>query len=285
MAASVMERFWCHFKHKTGNVIGMIHLRATPGTPRSSYSVNEIIDIACREAKIYKEAELDGVMIENMHDIPYLHTSQVGPEVTSVMSVVCREVKKIFSHGPVGVQVLAGANKEALAVAKAAGLQFIRAEGFVFSHVADEGMMNACAGDLLRYRRAINAEDIMVFTDVKKKHSAHAITADVDVVNTAHAAEFFLSDGVVVTGGATGQAANVADVKAVLGGVTIPVLVGSGVSSDNYHLYRQAHALIVGSDFKYSGHWHEEIDPDRVKAFMEKIKQVRHIPVESTMIM
>ena len=44
-------------------------------------------------------------------------------------------------------------------------------------------------------------------------YSAHAITADVDVVNTAHAAEFFMSDGVVVTGGATGQAANVAEVK------------------------------------------------------------------------
>ena len=50
------------------------------------------------------------------------------------------------------------------------GLQFIRAEGFVFSHVADEGLMNACAGDLMRYRREIDAEDIMVFTDVKKKH-------------------------------------------------------------------------------------------------------------------
>ena len=73
--------------------------------------------------------------------------------------------------------------------------------------------------------------------------------------------------------------------SAVLGGVTIPVLVGSGVTSENYHMYRQAHALIVGSDFKFSGQWHEEIDPARVKAFMEKIKQVRHIPIESTMIM
>jgi hypothetical protein len=34
---------------------------------------------------------------------------------------------------------LAAANKAALAVAVAADLQFIRAEGFVFSHVADEG--------------------------------------------------------------------------------------------------------------------------------------------------
>jgi hypothetical protein len=36
---------------------------------------------------------------------------------------------------------LAAANKAALAVAVAADLQFIRAEGFVFSHVADEGWL------------------------------------------------------------------------------------------------------------------------------------------------
>ena len=50
------------------------------------------------------------------------------------------------------------------------GLNFIRAEGFVYSHVADEGLINACAGDLLRYRRQINAEHIHIFTDIKKKH-------------------------------------------------------------------------------------------------------------------
>lgn len=50
------------------------------------------------------------------------------------------------------------------------GLDFIRAEGFVFSHVADEGLLNACAGELLRYRRRIGAEHIQIFTDIKKKH-------------------------------------------------------------------------------------------------------------------
>ena len=40
-----------------------------------------------------------------------------------------------------------------MSVALAASLQFIRAEGFVFSHVADEGLIaTASAGDLLRYR-------------------------------------------------------------------------------------------------------------------------------------
>lgn len=67
-------------------------------------------------------------------------------------------------------QVLAGGNRQALAVALAARLQFVRAEGFVFSHVADEGWMDACAGPLLRYRRSIGADGVSVWCDVKKKH-------------------------------------------------------------------------------------------------------------------
>lgn len=50
------------------------------------------------------------------------------------------------------------------------GLDFIRAEGYVFSHVADEGLLNACAGDLLRYRKKIGADNVQIFTDIKKKH-------------------------------------------------------------------------------------------------------------------
>ena len=63
-----------------------------------------------------------------------------------------------------------GANTEALAVAHACGAHFIRAEGFVFSHVADEGWMDSCAGELLRYRRSIDADKVLVLTDIKKKH-------------------------------------------------------------------------------------------------------------------
>ena len=83
----------------------------------------------------------------------------------------------------------------------------MRVEGFVFAHVADEGLIESSAGALLRYRRAIGADHIRVFADIKKKHSAHAITADVDIVETAKAAEFFTVDGVIVTGLATGEPA------------------------------------------------------------------------------
>ena len=138
------------------------------------------------------------------------------------------------------LQILAAANREALAVAAASGLQFIRAEGFVFSHVADEGWMDACAGPLLRYRKSIGMEDkVAVVCDIKKKHSAHAVTGDVDIVETAKAARFFRSDGVIVTGASTGHEASPGELQAVLAGVPdLPVLVGSGVSAANLKSYR-----------------------------------------------
>lgn len=124
----------------------------------------------------------------------------IGAEVTASMARVSTEIKQILPHIPCGVQVLASANCQALAVAKVANLQFIRAEGFVFSHVADEGFTDACAGQLLRYRKQIDAENVLIFTDLKKKHSSHSITNDVSLLETVHAAEFFLTDGVILTG-------------------------------------------------------------------------------------
>jgi len=50
------------------------------------------------------------------------------------------------------------------------GLQFVRAEGWVFAHVGDEGYVESCAADLTRYRRHLDAEHVLIFTDVKKKH-------------------------------------------------------------------------------------------------------------------
>lgn len=143
----------------------------------------------------------DAVLIENMHDAPYVRDERVGWEIVASMTRVSSEIRRALSpETPCGIQILASANRQALAVAKAADLQFVRAEGFVFSHIADEGFTDACAGDILRYRKSIGAENVLVFTDVKKKHSSHAITGDVSLAETVHAAEFFLTDGVILTG-------------------------------------------------------------------------------------
>jgi uncharacterized protein len=110
------------------------------------------------------------------------------------------------------------------------------------------------------------ADRIRVFADIKKKHSAHAITADVSLVETATAAEFFLVDGVIVSGIATGQPTDASEVKSVARAVGVPTLVGSGVTLDNVHHYDDADALIVGSSIKQGGVWSGPIDESRTRA-------------------
>jgi membrane complex biogenesis BtpA family protein len=233
-----------------------------------------VLEQACHEARLYREAGVDAVLVENMHDVPYLKGA-VGPEVTAAMALVARAVKA-ESGLPTGIQILAGANREALAVACAAGLDFIRAEGFVFAHVADEGLMESCAGELLRYRRALGAERVAVYADIKKKHSSHALTADVDLAETARAAAFFGADGVIVTGVATGAETDVEEVRAVRRAVSVPVLVGSGVTEANVERFLGlAHALVVGSHFKVEGRWDRAVEPARVHAFMARVRAWR----------
>ena len=249
-------------------LIGVVHLQALPGTPASQHSVAEITSVAVDEARIYQEAGFHGLMIENTHDRPYLKAG-AGPEIVAAMSVIGAEVRRTVAL-PLGIQILAGANTHAVAVALACDASFVRVEGFVFAHVADEGLIESSAGALLRYRRAIGADHIRVFADIKKKHSAHAITADVDIVETAKAAEFFTVDGVIVTGLATGEPAEPGEVAAVAGAVSVPTLVGSGLTAENINNFSKADAFIVGSSIKKDGHWSNPIDPERA----QKLAQV-----------
>jgi membrane complex biogenesis BtpA family protein len=254
-------------------IIGMIHLDALPGTPLYKGSFADIIKNAMDECELYLSCGVDSIMLENMHDVPYL-LKQVGAEIVSSMSVIARKIRE-KTELPIGIQVLASANKEALAIAKAANLNFIRAEGFVFSHIADEGFTDACAGEILRYRKQIDGEMIAVFTDIKKKHSSHALTNDVNLLETAKAAQFFLSDGIVVTGDSTGMAADINDLK-LLKNKIHPVIIGSGITAENIHTYwNYADGFIVGSYFKENGFWSNPLNKERINRFMTKVDSLR----------
>lgn len=267
-----MQKFQSIFK-ATKPVIGMIHVQALPGTPKSLLGTSEIVDKALAEAEILKEGGIDSIMIENMHDVPYLNW-EVGHEVSALMAVIAHEIKKLTGL-PTGMQILAGANKAALAAAKAADIDFIRAEGYVFAHVADEGLMNADAGDLLRYRKQIEAEHIAVFTDIKKKHSSHAITSDISLLETAQAAQFFQSDGVIVTGSHTAEAASREELSKLKDQLQIPVLVGSGITLENVSAYLPlVNAFIVGSYFKEQGNWQNDPSYDRIAGFMDHVGKI-----------
>lgn len=255
-------------------VIGMIHVGALPGTPANTQSMRELIDLAVREARLYCAGGVDGIAIENMNDVPYLR-GHVGPEIVAAMALLGQAVK-VESNLPVGVQVLAGANIEAMAVAHTAGLDFVRAEGYVFAHVADEGLIESSAAKLLRYRRQIGAEQVQVWADVKKKHSAHALTADISLGATAETVAFMRGDAVIVTGNVTGDPPKPTDVVEAKAHCPLPVILGSGITADNLaEFYVQADGFIVGTYFKVAGRWTNTVDPARVERLMNVARRLR----------
>lgn len=247
-------------------LIGAVHVAALPGTPRASLDVARIVEMAVVDACAYADAGLDAVIVENMHDRPYLRGS-AGPEIVAAMTMVVAAVRAAVEV-PVGVQILAASDRQAVAVAHAAGASFVRVECFTFAHVGDEGLHQSNAGDLLRYRKSIGADGVRVLSDIKKKHSAHALTADLDIAEAGHAAEFFLADGVIVTGVASGRPASPEEVTRVKAAVHIPVLVGSGITAENLGRYGAADAYIVGTSLKRDGDWTQPVDPQRARALV-----------------
>ena len=254
--------------NKSNALIGMVHLQALPGTPKSSKTTQEIVDIAVDEATKLVEYGFDSVLIENMHDAPYL-LREVGPEIVATMTVAAQAVVDAVDV-PVGIQILAGANQGALAVAYATGCHFIRAEGFAFASVADEGIMDvADAGPLLRERRRIDADNIAILADIQKKHSSHAITADLSIGDHARGADFMGADGVIVTGNHTGHQVDIAQLREVSGATDLPILVGSGVTPENLkEIFKYADAAIVGSSIKKDGIWSQGLDLGRCQALL-----------------
>ncbi|MEW6253381.1 MAG: BtpA/SgcQ family protein, partial [Planctomycetota bacterium] len=199
----------------------------------------------------------------------------VGPETVAGMTAVGVAVRRV-SPLPLGVQILAAANCEALAVAQACGAVFIRAENFAYAHIADEGLMPVAeAGPLLRYRRQIEAEHVAIIADVKKKHASHALTTDVPLAEAARTTEFFGADAIVVTGVATGRPCEVEDVCTVRQAVRIPVCIGSGLTPENLAaVWPHAEAFIVGSYFKKGGVWSNAPDEARVRTLLEKAREL-----------
>lgn len=248
-------------------LVGMVHLRPLPGSPRWAGDLPTVREAALADARTLLAGGVDALLIENMHDTPYLR-GHVHPETVAAFAVIAAEVVRLGA--PTGIQVLAAANREALGIAVATGASFIRVEAFAYAHVADEGWLQASAGELLRARSALGAR-VAVWADVQKKHASHAVTADLGIDELCRGTAFCGADGLVITGRETGAPTDPQDV-AVARDAGLPVAVGSGVTPQQVPLLRHADALIVGSWLKEDGDWRRPVDLERVRAMRDAVQ-------------
>jgi len=155
-------------------------------------------------------------------------------------------------------------------------LDFLRVEGFVFAHVGGAGIIEGCAGRLLRRRQELGCQRVKIFADVKKKHCSHALTGDLDILDEIKQAEFFLADGVIITGARTAEPPSLAELRRVKAAAHVPVLIGSGKTPRNMKsFFPRADGFIVGSTFRQNGRFLGQLDPARLKSFMNTFRGLR----------
>jgi hypothetical protein len=250
-------------------LIGMIHCPPFPGAPRyRGAGMDEIYDTCMRDAEACIEGGLHGLMIENHGDVPFSKPEDIGCETAAFMSVVTDRVRRATGV-PLGVNVLANAPIHGFAIAAAGGASFIRVNQWANAYVANEGFMEGRAAEAMRYRSALRAEHVRVFTDSHVKHGSHAIVADRSIVEMTRDLAFFDSDCIIATGQRTGDAATVEEITEIAGATHLPLMVGSGVNEDNVaDILALTNGVIIGSSLKVDGVWWNPVDISKVRSFL-----------------
>ncbi|MEZ5404642.1 MAG: BtpA/SgcQ family protein [Verrucomicrobiia bacterium] len=249
----------------------MIAVPPLPGSPLYQNNSKLILSQVLSDLAIYQSAKVDAIVLENSYDLPYIKPP-LPQEAVGLMTQIAREVRRRFP-GPIGLQLLEAANETALEIAAEAKLNFIRVESYVYAHVGGAGLIEGCAGKLLRKRKKMGCETIRVFADIKKKHCSHALTADLDITDEAKQAEFFLADGLIITGPRTGEAPDVKELKRVRKATRLPIFLGSGMTPENISTYfLLADGFIIGSTFRKNGDFLGKLEPSRLKKFVKKFR-------------
>jgi uncharacterized protein len=257
--------------HTSQPIIGVVHLLPLPTSARWGGNLNAIIDRAEQEAVALISGGVNGIIIENFFDAPF-PKNRVDPAVVSAMTAIVTRLMELVSV-PIGINVLRNDSLSAMAIASCTGAAFIRVNVLSGVMATDQGLIEGCAHELLRYRRELGA-DVKIMADVLVKHAQPLSASDLTYA-VRETIERGLADAVILSGLATGDPPSLEDLrlaKAAAG--NIPTIVGSGASFKNIsNLIQFADGVIVSSSLKRQGKIENSIDPIRVSQFVEAMHQ------------
>jgi hypothetical protein len=250
-----------------GMLVGVIHLPALPGSPRSELGAAECAASAAADARVLAEAGYDAIIVENFGDTPFFATRV--PAITVAAMTACAVAVRAAAPGvPLGINVLRNDAEAALAVAVCAGATFVRINVHTGARVTDQGIVQGEAATTLRLRRALGAEAIAVWADVDVKHSAPLGAARPLVQEVEDLTKRGMADVVLVTGEGTGKGVDLVKLAAVKRASGKPVLVASGATLATLGaLAASANGVVVGSALREGGIPGGPIDARLAKEF------------------
>ncbi|MDE0040596.1 MAG: BtpA/SgcQ family protein [Candidatus Poribacteria bacterium] len=249
-------------------IIGVVHLLPLIGSPKSTVGLADIRYRALSDAGTLINNGIDGIIIENYGDVPFL-PDQVGAHTVASMAIITHEIREYYPKTPIGINVLRNDARSALAIATVAASNFIRTNVHTGGMLTDEGIIQGKAYETLRYRKTLNSE-VKIFADIAVKHAAPI--ADVDLGTSAEDTYYRgLADALIVTGLGTGKETCYDHLRKVKNAVPQAcVFAGSGVAAEMITgLLQCADGVIVGTWLKRDGITMNEVDENRVRELVK----------------
>ncbi len=253
-------------------ILGMIHLPPLPGAPNYGGSMTAVIEHALIDAQTLVQNGINALIVENLGDYPY-YPFTCEPETVAAMTQVALEIRRRYSV-PLGINILRNSWKAALAVAMIVDAQFIRLNILTDTMVTDQGLINGEAHLAMRYRRMIQAERVLIFSDIYSKHGGPLVQRDMATV--AHEmVERGMADVIIVSGAESAVAPDRDRIRHVRQAVPeTPVILGSGISLKTVDCVADADGSIFGYGTKPSGNMNDPVDAETVRQFMQKIREL-----------
>jgi len=242
-------------------LIGVVHLRPLPGSPRWKGDLDRVIELALADARAYERGGAHALFIENFGDVPFTKAS-VGPETIAAMTAAGRAIRAAVKL-PIGFNVLRNDARAALALCAACGGSFIRVNVHTGAMLTDQGIIEGQAHETLRYRERI-CPGAQILADVHVKHAVPLGDWPIEIA-ARDTQERGLADALIVSGTGTGEAAEISDLERVRRACPkAKILLGSGVTVENVRNYSQADGFIVGTSLKIDGKLANPVSPQRV---------------------
>lgn len=254
-------------------IIAMCHMRALPGDPgyKAEKGVNWIIEKSREDLLALQNGGVDAVMFSNEASLPYL---------TKVEAITPITMARIIGELLVDIKVPFGVNvlwdpSASIDLAVATGAQFVR-EIFTGVYASDFGIWNTNCGKVIRHQYAINGENVKLFFNIVPEAAAYM--ADRNIGDIAQSTVFNARpDALCVSGVTAGVEASVNTLKFVKEAIPeTPVFANTGVKLSNIkEQLTIADGAIIGTTFKQGGFIWNEVDPIRVKEFMDQVRILR----------
>ena len=252
-------------------VIGMVHLRPLPGSPRWEGDIGAVETAALQDADALAEAGVPWLMVENFHDVPF-HRDRAPAETVAAMGRIVSALRRAFPDTALGVNMLRNDAYGALAVAAAATADMIRVNVLSGAVVTDQGLIQGDAARVMRDRRRL-CPDTAVLADLRVKHGAPLAPRTL-AEEAGDLRLRALADGIIISGSGTGREADpgqAARLREIL--PDCPILVGSGMNTGNIRDFApHVDGYIVGSSLQEPGPsgW-PAIDKRKAKRFVDAV--------------